>query len=61
MLNHDLYIADEVFVCGTGAELVPVVEIDGRIIGNGKPGKKFWKLLETFRKLTETDGEPVPK
>jgi branched-chain amino acid aminotransferase len=35
----ELYIADEVFACGTSAFLSPVIEIDGRIIGSGKPGK----------------------
>ena len=37
--RHDLYNADECFFTGTGAELIPVVEVDGRSIGTGKPGR----------------------
>lgn len=47
----DLYTADECFLTGTGAEIVPVIKIDGRIIGDGRPGKYTRSLLEAFREL----------
>jgi branched-chain amino acid aminotransferase len=56
---HDLYNADEVFLTGTGAEVVPVIKIDGRQIGIGKPGAKTHALLEAFRKLRTEDGVKV--
>ena len=58
MVVHDLIKADEIFLCGTGAELIPVVEIDGRVIGDGHPGPIFQKMLELFRQRTRTDGVP---
>src|SRR5258708_39630715 len=36
--RHDVYTADECFLTGTAAEIIPVVKADGRLIGNGKPG-----------------------
>jgi branched-chain amino acid aminotransferase len=56
---HDIYNADECFLTGSGAELIPVVEADKRMIGNGKPGPIFKKLLKQFRDITKTDGIPV--
>ena len=56
MVVHDLIKADEIFLCGTGAELIPVVEIDGRVIGNGHPGPMFERMLGLFRERTRTDG-----
>ena len=56
---HDLYNADEVFLTGTGAEIVPVISIDGRTIGNGKPGAMTARLLEEFRKVRVTEGTKV--
>jgi branched-chain amino acid aminotransferase len=55
----DLYTADEVFVTGTAAEIAPIVKIDGRIIGDGKPGRITKKLMEEFRKVTESEGTPI--
>lgn len=55
----DLYTADEVFVTGTAAEIAPIVKIDGRIIGDGKPGIITKKLMEEFRKVTESEGTPI--
>ncbi len=54
--RHDLYIADEVFLTGTAAEIVPVVNIDKRIIGLGRPGKITHKLMTEFKKLTSKEG-----
>ena len=38
LTRHDVYTADELFLTGTGAEIIPVVKVDGRVIGTGKPG-----------------------
>jgi branched-chain amino acid aminotransferase len=46
----DLYIADECFLTGTGAELIPVTRIDGRQIGSGQPGPITVRLLEAFHR-----------
>ena len=54
--RHDLFNADEVFLTGTAAEVIPVVKIDGRVIGNGKPGKVTETLLNAFHTLTKKDG-----
>ncbi len=57
--SHDLYIADECFLTGTGAEIVPVIEVDGRGVGDGKPGKVTLAVLEAYRALTRQIGVPV--
>ncbi len=57
MLKMDnLYSADEVFLTGTAAEIIPVVKIDKRQIAKGKPGEITLRLWEEFKKLTKTDG-----
>jgi branched-chain amino acid aminotransferase len=56
---HDLYNADECFLTGTGAEVVPVVKIDGRKIGSGEPGRMTRDLLAAYRKLRVEDGWKV--
>jgi len=48
----ELYTADEVFLTGTAAEIAPVVEIDGRVIGNGKPGELTRKIQELYSRIT---------
>jgi branched-chain amino acid aminotransferase len=53
MARHDLYVADEVFLTGTGAEIVPVVKIDGRPVGRGKPGECTTALIAAFRRMIE--------
>jgi branched-chain amino acid aminotransferase len=55
---HDLYSCDEAFLCGTGAELIPVVEVGGRPVGDSKPGPIFQRLLGLFRERTQVDGTP---
>lgn len=52
----DLYTADEVIVSGTMAELCPIVKVDGRVIGNGKPGEVCKKILKAFQEETKTTG-----
>jgi len=54
LTRHDLYTADECFLTGTAAEIIPVVRIDGRTIGDGTPGKKTHELLAAFRELTQS-------
>ena len=54
MTRHDIFVADECFLTGTAAEVIPVVGLDGRTIGNGEPGPLTRKLLKLFREMTET-------
>ncbi|MBS7657772.1 MAG: branched-chain-amino-acid transaminase [Candidatus Bathyarchaeia archaeon] len=56
---HELYTADEVFVCGTGAEVVPIVEISGRTIGNGEIGPVYKKIKEKFKEKVKDPKEGV--
>ncbi len=52
LTRHDVFLAEECFLTGTAAEVIAVVMVDGRVIGDGKPGPIALKLLEGFRKLT---------
>ena len=52
----ELCAADECFLTGTAAEIIPVTKIDSNVIGNGKPGKITSTLLKGFRELTKIDG-----
>jgi branched-chain amino acid aminotransferase len=52
LTRHDVYIADECFLTGSAAEVIPVVKIDNRKIGEGKPGPITRDLIARFRKLT---------
>jgi len=56
---HDLYVADELFITGTAAELANVVEIDGRIINNGEMGEITKKLSKEFKKIRKVMGTKV--
>uniref|UniRef100_A0A7C3VC55 Branched-chain-amino-acid aminotransferase n=1 Tax=Archaeoglobus fulgidus TaxID=2234 RepID=A0A7C3VC55_ARCFL len=56
---YDLYTADEIFVTGTAAEIAPIVVIDGRKIGDGRPGEITRRLMEEFKKVTESEGVPI--
>ena len=56
LTRHDLFNADEVFLTGTAAEIVPVVRIDGRVVGAGTPGPVTGRLQAGFRALTRTAG-----
>jgi branched-chain amino acid aminotransferase len=60
MSRFDVYTADEMFLTGTGAELIPVVKVDGREIGSGAVGPVFRGLLDDFRELTKVDGVSIP-
>jgi branched-chain amino acid aminotransferase len=59
LTRYDLYIADECFLTGTGAEIIPIVKIDGRVIGTGKPGPATRKLIVDYHALTKASGEPI--
>jgi branched-chain amino acid aminotransferase len=61
LTRYDLFNADECFLTGTGAEIVPVVKIDGRVIGTGKPGPITLKLVTEYHALTKNSGEPIYK
>ncbi|MBI3909850.1 MAG: branched-chain-amino-acid transaminase [Armatimonadetes bacterium] len=54
-----LYTADECFLTGTGAEIVPVVRVDDRIIGDGKPGPITRQLREAFQQMVRTQGVEI--
>ncbi len=55
LTRHDVYNADECFLTGTAAEVVPVVECDTRVIGAGKPGPVTRQLRERFQQLVRTE------
>ena len=59
LTRYDLFNADECFLTGTGAELIPVTKIDGRVIGTGKPGPVTKRLVEQYHALTQVSGEPI--
>lgn len=56
---YAVYTADECFLTGTAAEIIPVVKVDGRVIGDGKPGKMTQELNKRFKELTQTMGTPI--
>lgn len=56
MTRYDVWIADELFLTGTAAEIVPIVEVDARQIGNGKPGPITSKFLDRFRHRCALEG-----
>ncbi len=57
--RYHLYTANECFLTGTAAEVVPVVRIDGRVIADGKPGKITCRLIQEFRALTSREGVKI--
>jgi len=59
LTRYDLFNADECFLTGTGAEIIPVTKIDGRVIGSGKPGAATRGLVAKYRALTKISGEPI--
>jgi branched-chain amino acid aminotransferase len=54
LTKHDVYIADECFLTGTAAEVIPVVKVDSRTIGDGTPGAVTKDLIERFHRLTRS-------
>lgn len=57
--RHDIYIADECFLTGTAAEVIPVVKLDRRVIGEGKPGMVTQKLIAAYRHFANNYGTPI--
>ncbi len=56
---YDCYTSDETFLTGTAAEVIPMVVLDNRPIGNGKPGPITHAITDAFRRCTATESEPV--
>ena len=56
LTRHEVFNSEEVFLTGTAAEVIPVVKVDGRLIGNGQPGRITLMLMKEFHKLTKTEG-----
>ncbi|HLH80122.1 MAG TPA: branched-chain-amino-acid transaminase [Chthonomonas sp.] len=56
---YDVYNADEAFLTGTAAEVIPMVSCDQRKIGEGKPGRITQRIIAAFRELTKVDGLKV--
>jgi branched-chain amino acid aminotransferase len=54
--RHEIFIADECFLTGTAAEIIPVVKVDSRVIGQGKPGPITKKIMAAFKLITKNDG-----
>jgi branched-chain amino acid aminotransferase len=59
LIRHDVYTADECFLTGTAAEVIPAVQLDRRLIGHGQPGPITLQLIESFRELTRATGTPI--
>ena len=59
LTRYDLYTADEMFLTGTAAEIISVVDMDRRVIGTGKPGRRTLDLTAAFRELANRSGTPV--
>jgi branched-chain amino acid aminotransferase len=60
MTRHEIYTADECFLTGTAAEVIPAVQYDRRLIGDGKPGKLTADIIKRFKGLANSTGTPVP-
>lgn len=59
LTRYDVWCSDECFLTGTGAEVIPVVKLDGREIGNAKPGAITQKVLAAFRRRVLTEGTRI--
>ncbi|MGQ9789466.1 MAG: branched-chain-amino-acid transaminase [Armatimonadota bacterium] len=59
MTLYDVYTADEAFLTGTAAEVIPMVTLDERPIGTGKPGEITQRIISAFREHTQSSGTPV--
>ncbi len=59
LTRYDLYTADEIFLTGTAAEVIPAVKYDERPIGAGAPGPVTLACVERFRALTQSSGTPI--
>ena len=59
MTRYDIWCADECFLTGSGAEVIPVVKLDGRVIGDGKPGPVTQRVLAAFRRRVLVEGTRI--
>jgi len=59
LTRYDIYTADECFLTGTAAEVIPAVQLDRILIGTGQPGPITLKLIASFRELTRRTGTPI--
>lgn len=59
MTRYDTWIADEMFLTGTAAELIPIVEVDSRKIGNGQPGSITAEFLKIFKTKVTQEGVQI--
>ncbi|TAG27925.1 MAG: branched-chain-amino-acid transaminase [Verrucomicrobia bacterium] len=59
LTRYDVWCADECFLTGTAAEVIPVVKLDGRVIGTGKPGALTSQVLAAFRRRVLTEGTRI--
>jgi branched-chain amino acid aminotransferase len=59
LTRYDLFVADEIFATGTGAEVVPISEVDGRKIGAGRVGPITGEFIRHFRLKTQNTGVPI--
>ena len=59
LTRYDIFTADECFLTGTAAEVIPVVALDRRTIGTGKPGPFTARFLDAFHKLAMSTGTPI--
>jgi branched-chain amino acid aminotransferase len=59
LTRYDLYTADECFLTGTAAEIIPVVRLDSRPIGSGRPGPVTARFISRFHELTQNSGTPI--
>jgi branched-chain amino acid aminotransferase len=59
LTRYDAWIADEIFITGTAAEVVAIIEMDGRVIGTGKPGATTRKITAAFKRIVKKDGTKI--
>jgi len=59
LTRYDIYTAEECFLTGTAAEIIPVISLDKRVIGSGKPGPVTARFIKRFRELTQASGTPI--
>jgi branched-chain amino acid aminotransferase len=59
LTRYDVFNADECFLTGSGAEIIPVTKVDGRVVGDGQPGPVSKQLIASYRALTQSTGEPI--
>jgi len=59
LTRYDLFVADEIFATGTGAEVVPISEVDGRKIGSGRVGPITSEFIKHFKARTQTTGTSI--